>query len=123
MNMNQQYLEVRNNVFWFIGQFIVLCLCVAYINFIYFVDIFPDSIGNQRGDRTQSVAEGALTAAEWSEDLFVALIGLGYREMDVRRAIALVAKQEPVPINLQAYLKECLKFLSKNNARTVMGNA
>src|SRR3989344_5389622 len=58
----------------------------------------------------------------WTEALLSALVGLGYKEMDARRAIAHVANQKDGFADLEAGLRESLKFLSQSS-RTLSGNA
>lgn len=60
-------------------------------------------------------------ATAWTEDLLAALLGLGYGEMDARRAVAHVAAQLDGFVDLEAGLKESLKFLSQ--PRNMIGNA
>ena len=56
-------------------------------------------------------------------DLIEALLGLGFREADARRAIDQVMSLEGEPVALEKEIRDCLRLLSQSGARSLSANA
>jgi holliday junction DNA helicase RuvA len=80
-------------------------------------------VGESTASAGKKSAGATTVAGSWVSDLEQALLGLGYKENDVRGAIREVMSYDSAPKDLDAGLRAALGFLSGGKTTPLRGNA
>jgi len=80
-------------------------------------------VGESSAVSGKKVAVSSATSISWMSDLEQALLGLGYKEVDVRAALREVTGLDSSSKDFDTALRSALGFLSGNRSNLLRGNA